>query len=147
MVLPKHLAKLSPGRISPMEFEQQIQMARIPAGVEFEDVLKPDYWVHYHGQLEADTIVVVKSDEGKFYGWLWCMSVSRSGCRMQELWVKHIEILPEELETDDHYIKWINIGEKHGVFVRATDELVRGGFKTKPDAIRFMLSHEKAMAA
>lgn len=135
----------------------------VPSGTAPEDLLNPEYWKHIaaalkfnagdaKGRIGDDVLAICEDrswralyevrDVGPTHITLSLVAPGKDGvCR----YVNPVKDLA--LETDTHYVKWINIGHKHAVCRKSDNEIIEKGFKTAQQGAAWMHKHCEQIAA
>lgn len=127
-----------------------------PAGTLPEVLLQSDYWKHVAGSnkpvKERDIIVAECEDRS----WMATFTVRDIGPHHIKLaivkpdsdgvcWFNKVDDL--SLETETHYVKWVNIGDMHVVKRKSDNETIENRFRTPELAAAWMHKHIRDIAA
>ena len=92
---------LSPDRIKEAEFVRHAFRVTVPNDVKYDEVLKPEFWVHVAAKMNGDAhdLVEVMPEDGSWFALLIVVSASRLHAKCLPLLFKTLEA--EAAEKDD----------------------------------------------
>ena len=127
------------------DFARLLYCARIPEGVPFEAVLRPEFWTHIsHMALEIGTKIEVLEDGGAYYGELIVRESKPSRVVVSKLSYVELDDLAEETENDRYIVR--GSGKKWRVIDNVDKGVLQDDLQTKSQAHRWIEDHEKAQA-
>lgn len=133
-------AKLSDRFFQQEEFAYARMSATLPEGIDFLDILRPEYWANVAYKLKADnmtgrrdlsgTIISVRTADHAFYAELYVRAVSDRGLVVGVL-KEPVYFGPKEIKSNQYKSRW-NPGKKGWEIQRVSDnEIVAGPFPIK----------------
>ena len=151
----RHVRAISEDRINFSRSVRNEWIVRVPAGTLPEDLLLPEYWKHVvqAKRFKAGDDIIARCEDrswranyeirdvGPLHATLAILKPDSDGV----CWFGKIADLP--LETDTHYVEWINIGNLHAVKRKSDKEIIEKGFRTAEAAAVWMHKHCAAIAA
>lgn len=152
-VLPSQDAppSLSPNRFTrDSAYSLRVSYIRVPAGVKFSDVLRPEFWAHIAAQLVPSQIIVVHTDDNSYRAQLTVLKCTRLEAVVSADWFREEtpDALPEAADPADAYVvKWAGPTAKWRVSRISDNATVSEGHASKEIAQAELKSHLTAMAA
>jgi len=136
--------RLHMGRIKAAAQVRRKFYVDLPAGTKPEDVMGPDFFVHYTRDMQPLDLLEMMTEDGAWEGLFRVMFVSKVDVKLSKIYlVKHDDAKPEEVETDVYAVRWRGPAAKHGVIRKDTGEVVKDRFGTKEEAMSFLSEHLK----
>jgi len=141
------ITPLLPKRFKQAEYQRNIFEAVPPAGTKYEDVLKPEYWVHVAYMLKIRDRIEVIADDFSYFAEL---IVTGSG----QLWVNVEELrftklggykVEDDAAHAGYEVKFSGVVDKW-VVLRGTDVMHRGS-DTEKQARSWMNNHVRQTGA
>jgi len=138
--------RLHYGRLTTVEHKRRELYADIPAGTAVEDILKPDYWVHYAAEIRPLDIIECFCEDGSWEASLRVFFVSTTEVKAQ-LRSKTLYNAKEEVsDSDTHEVVWKGPSNKFAVVHKGTKAVVKDGLYPKDKAFEFLREHLQAVA-
>ena len=140
--------QLSNARFSDANYSRSHWLAIIPDGVDFDTVLRKDYWAHVAAQLKIGDRVEVLSENGGYCADLVVRNCDRLTAIMGVINFADFES-PALLDVKDpeYEVKWGGPHDKWRVVRISDGAVVQKGLPSKEDAERQMQSYIKALAS
>lgn len=135
---PKPAARIEPPRVihprdfKLIEYEYARFSARLPVGVSFQEVLKPEFWVQIVHLLRKNTItnepdrsgaiIEIRTEDHAFYAELYVRAVQEKGLIVGVL-KEPVYFGLDEVRSDRFETRW-NVGKRCHEVVRKSDKNV-----------------------
>lgn len=124
--------------------------AKPEAGTPLEAVLEPKYWAHCSAQLAPEDVITVIPEGTPWRAELMVLDAGRGFAKVVVL--SHVDLESHEVtgdmpSADDYDVRWAGRHAKWRVVRKSDKRVMVEGQPTKQDALLWVSSHRKAMAA
>ncbi|NWG25366.1 MAG: hypothetical protein HXY30_13310 [Pseudorhodoplanes sp.] len=149
------MVKLLPGDFS---LESGIRVAQwcaiAPEEASFDDVLKPDFWMHVAGALKTQAAVAahqfvdVVHKGHRFIGRVYVLGVTPQGALVEEVYRREVAANAREADEPAALDLQNRGGAKKWTIVRKADgEVIKDGFATRHAARAWLKDQKQSLAA
>lgn len=135
---------LSPNNVTMAEFVRAVHVVEVPTGVEFSNLLRPDYWTHCAKKFKPYALIEARAQDNRWIADLMVASVGEFGVSM---WVKSfVDIEAQTAKPQDGAEFAVNFAPKHQwrVIRKADGEVIHKGSATEADAAAWLADHLSA---
>ena len=138
-----------PTTLKPAEYTRTVYSHAVAQGNQYDDVLRPEYWVHLTKVLRPGDRIEIKGAEDKYFAELFVANVNELGVRVVELVkVSITENAPAEEEVDDPEYSIKLRGPKKWSIVRKADgKVIKEDMATRSEAVTALDTMRRALAA
>lgn len=145
----KETRKLAPARLQYAESTMKIYSFVPEANIPYERVLESDYYAHVASKLEPSNLIQVEAEDSSFWALLLVRVVSGMDVIVVPLIEKRFDqIQADSLDTGGHYVaQWGGRHDKWRVMRKSDNYKMTSGLNSKLEALKWIVEHEKALAA
>lgn len=138
---------LRESRLSLTEFARQSHHIVPEDGTRMEDVLKEEYWSMVAYKLKPCDIIEVHAEDGSYFAELYVRSAGKNWAKVSLL--RKVDLDPVEvgIGSPEYEAAWKGPHRKFSAIRVKDNEIIKDGFETRDQAVDFIKSHAKAMAA
>lgn len=142
---------ISPNNVTMAEFVRAVHVVEVPAGVEFSNLLRPDYWTHCAKKFKPYALIEARAQDNRWIADLMVASVGEKGVSM---WVKTFVDLEAQAKqaraVEDHDEGEFTVSfaprQKWRVIRKADGEVIHKDAATEADAQAWLADHLKEKA-
>lgn len=138
-----------PTTLKPAEYGRTVYSHAVAQGNTYEEVFRPEYWVHLTKFLRAGDRIEVKGPDGAYFAELYVANVNDLGVRMVELVkvaIKDNAPTEDEAVDPDYDIK-LRGPKKWSIVRKADGQVIKEDMATRAVAVNELDSMRKALAA
>ncbi len=148
-VVKKNVQKLVPARLQLAESTMRIFSFVPDSQTPYERVLESDYYAHVASRLEPSNLIQVEAEDSSFWALLLVRVVSGLDVVVVPLIEKRFDqIAVESIDTGGNYFaQWGGRHDKWRVMRKSDNQKMTSGLGSKLDALKWIVEHEKALAA
>lgn len=118
-----------------IEFAHNTWCDNVEHGVEYEDILKPEYWVHIARGVKVGDHIQARALDGSFFAWLMIEAVTNTGVYVSEIFLRNKPGVIDKPSLDDFVVQFVPKGDDRWRIVRTSDKVVVDrGYPDKPSA-------------
>lgn len=141
-------APLTPGRLQNAAHYYASYAVVLPAGLSFEEALKPEFWAHLAGRLRQHDTIRIIPEEATYFAELLVLSAGRGFVNVKTL--RHVPLGEDEIDSsnvnDLVEVKWRGPHSKWSIVRRSDGAVLKEGVVEKPDALREAAGYAKLAA-
>ena len=137
------MAALMQDRLKLAESTRMIFSVTPEQGVEFKDMLKPEYWAHVGAKLHPGARIEVLAEDNTWFAELFVVACARNWAKVTTL--RFVELAESETPSDPEDLydtNWGGANARHRVIRKTDKAVIKDGFATKADAKRWILDNE-----
>lgn len=134
-------------RINYIEFARQSHHVVPEDGTAFEDVLKDAYWSLVGYKFKPGDLVEVHAEDGSYFAELYVRAAGRNWAKMALLRKIDLEPVAVAIGSPEFEATWKGPHRKFSVVRLSDNQIIKDGYETREQAIEYIKSHVKAMAA
>lgn len=136
-----------PVRLHGAEFHRSVYFHLIPEGVEYEDILKKDYWTHVAALLKPGDLIEIRGERDDYMAWIVVRASSSVDATVKEVYKVDLgSPEPATSHQSDYEVKWRG-PKKWGVVRKSDGTIIAEDIGTKDEAYRELHDYERAIAA
>lgn len=139
--------KIHPSRFKPADTARNIWVIVPEAAVKYEDILDPTYWAHIAARLRPMDRIEVFAEDGSYWAELLVISAVRLSAKVIELRKQELSPSDASAGANDFVVQWKGPHHKHAVVRLKDKQALQTGFETKEDAMAWLASNSKSLAA
>lgn len=138
---------LRESRINFIEFARQAHHVVPEDGTAFSDILKDEYWSLVGHKFKPGDIVEIHAEDGSYFAELYVRAAGRNWAKMALLRKVDLEPVAIALGSPEFEAAWKGPHRKFSVVRLSDNQIIKDSFDTREQAIDYIKSHVKAMAA
>lgn len=134
-------------RMNFVDFARQTHHVVPEDGTKFEDVLRDEFWSLVSHKFKPGDLVEVHAEDGSFFAELYVRAAGRNWAKVALL--RKVELEPVNLShgSPEYEATWKGPHRKFSVVRLADNSIIKDGFEAREQAVEYIKSHVKAMAA
>jgi hypothetical protein len=139
--------KLRESQIARIEQRRTTYHADVPAGVAYENLLKPEFWAHVAQKLRPGDFIFAEAEDGTFIAELYVRNAGHNWATVFEIMHHDFEELTSigDETIPGFEIKWRGRVQKH-VVVRLSDgQIMTQGLSLKQEAVAWLADYAKSL--
>lgn len=141
------LPMIRDSRVTLTEFARQAHHVVPEDGTKIEDLLSEAYWSMVAYKFKPCDIIEVHAEDGSYFAELYVRAAGKNWAKMALLRKVDLEPVAAAIGSPEYEVTWKGPHRRFSA-VRTTDnEIVKDGFETREQAVEYVKSHMKAMAA
>ena len=142
----KPVPKLHPSRKSPADATRNVWCIVPEAGVEYNDVLKPEFWAHVAKDLRPGDRVEVMAEDGDYFAELYVRRVGKLAADVAELRRKVFKVKVASTEASSgHTVQWKGPHHRWAVVRESDGVAVQPGFQDKEAAFTWLAANMQSL--
>jgi len=134
-------------RLSFVEFARQAHHIVPEEGTKFEDILKDSYWSLVAVKFKPGDLVEIHAEDGSYFAELYVRAAGRNWAKMALLRKVDLEPVAAAMVSPEFEAAWKGPHRKFSVVRLSDNQIIKDGFETREQALDYIKSHVRAMAA
>lgn len=134
-------------RLSFVEFARQAHHVVPEDGTKFEDVLRDDFWSLVGYKLKPGDLIEVHAEDGSYFAELYVRAAGRNWAKVALLRKIELEPVSVALGSPEFEAAWKGPHRKFSAVRISDNQIIKDGFETREQAVDYIKSHVKALAA
>lgn len=138
---------LRESRMNFIEFARQSHHVVPEDGTAFEDILTDSYWSLVGYKFKPGDIIEVHAEDGSYFAELYVRAAGRNWAKVALL--RKIDLEPVAIShgSPEFEAAWKGPHRKFSVVRLSDNQIIKDSFETREQAVEYIKSHIKAMAA
>lgn len=141
--------KMPAGHFKPFGYDTQRFTATAPAGTDLDTLQEPEFWSHVVSRVRPGCIIEVHAEDGSYFAELYVRATGTREMRVHVL--RHVSFdgaIDDVLKDETSYVvSWKGPVNRYTVCLADGKTPIKTGFLTKEDAVLWMTTHKRTMAA
>ena len=143
----KPLPPLSEDRWSLEEHRDPGHWSCVPVGTTIEQLLEPSYWANVARNFRPRQSLTVHWDDGSQLAWLYVIDCGRNWLQLGVVMHKEIVAAKRDTSRDDYDVAFNGPVDLFRITRRSDRAVIKAGFATEADAVRFLADYKRKLAA
>lgn len=136
---------LTQDKLHNAEYVRNIFCVTPEMGVELKDMLKPDFWAHVAAKFRPSSRIEVLSEDSTWFAELLITSCGRNWASVSVLrFVELAEAATPAPREEEYEFQWKGQNKLHCVIRKADHAIVKDGFPTKAEAVKWLQGYQTA---
>lgn len=134
-------------RVNLTEYARQSHHVVPEDGTRFEDILREEYWGAVAYKFKPCDIIEVHAEDGSYFAELYVRAAGKNWMKVALLRKVELEPAQAAFSNPEFEAAWKGPHRKFTVIRSSDNQIVKDGFDTREQAVDYIKSHTKAMAA
>lgn len=138
------MAAITGNRVRSAEFVRNVFVAAPPAGTTLAQIQDGEYWKNIQKQLHISDRIEVVPEDGSYFAELYVNDLTQY--RIGVTLLRHIVLDPQaDVPTEEgspYEVKWRGGIAKHSVQYAKTKDVIKDGFNSRAEALRWLSDFE-----
>jgi len=134
-------------RLNFVEYARQTHHVVPEEGTTLDDILKDAFWSLVAFKFKPGDLIEVHAEDGCFFAELYVRAAGRNWAKVALLRHVALEPITVDMASPEFDVTWKGPHRKFSVVRVADNQIIKDGFEAREQAVDYVKTHVKAMAA